>query len=62
MKTITLTKIEFKQLLLSEALRIEIALNVSKGNRRNASKLLGICERTLYRKILMYGFPYKTNY
>jgi predicted DNA-binding transcriptional regulator AlpA len=31
------------------------ALDVSKGNRENAALLLGIGERTVYRKISEYG-------
>jgi DNA-binding NtrC family response regulator len=34
---------------------IEHALSVTKGNREEAAQLLGIGERTLYRKIKLYG-------
>ncbi|MEX2178768.1 MAG: sigma-54 dependent transcriptional regulator [Gemmatimonadaceae bacterium] len=36
---------------------IEAALQETRGNRRRASELLGIGERTLYRKIKEYGVP-----
>ena len=32
------------------------ALEVTKGNREEAATLLGIGERTLYRKIKEYGW------
>jgi len=34
---------------------IEHALDIAKGNREEASRLLGIGERTVYRKIKEYG-------
>jgi predicted DNA-binding transcriptional regulator AlpA len=34
---------------------IEHALDITKGNREEAARLLGIGERTLYRKIKEYG-------
>ncbi len=34
---------------------IKIALEHTRGNKRNAAKLLKISERTLYRKIIEYG-------
>ena len=36
---------------------IEIALKETRGNRRRASEMLGIGERTLYRKIKEYRMP-----
>jgi DNA-binding NtrC family response regulator len=36
---------------------IEAALKETKGNRRRAAELLGIGERTLYRKIKEYRVP-----
>jgi len=36
---------------------IEAALKETKGNRRRAAELLGIGERTLYRKIKEYRMP-----
>lgn len=36
---------------------IEAALKETKGNRRRAAELLGIGERTLYRKIKKYRVP-----
>ena len=38
-----------------EKMAIEMALRRTQGNRRDASRLLGISERTLYRKIDEYG-------
>ena len=32
-----------------------LALRKFEGNRRLAAKALGLCERTLYRKITYYG-------
>jgi len=34
---------------------IEHALDITKGNREEAARLLGIGERTVYRKIKEYG-------
>jgi DNA-binding NtrC family response regulator len=34
---------------------IESALKAAVGNRRKAANRLGISERTLYRKIKLYG-------
>jgi DNA-binding NtrC family response regulator len=36
---------------------IEAALKETKGNRRRAAVMLGIGERTLYRKIKEYRLP-----
>ncbi len=36
---------------------IEAALRETRGNRRRAAELLGIGERTLYRKIKEYRLP-----
>jgi DNA-binding NtrC family response regulator len=36
---------------------IEAALKETRGNRRRAAELLGIGERTLYRKIKEYRMP-----
>ena len=36
---------------------IEAALKETRGNRRQAADLLGIGERTLYRKIKEYRLP-----
>jgi DNA-binding NtrC family response regulator len=36
---------------------IEAALKETRGNRRRAAELLGIRERTLYRKIKEYRLP-----
>ncbi|HEX8717588.1 MAG TPA: sigma-54 dependent transcriptional regulator [Gemmatimonadaceae bacterium] len=36
---------------------IEAALRETRGNRRKAAELLGIGERTLYRKLKEYGLP-----
>jgi DNA-binding NtrC family response regulator len=36
---------------------IEAALKETKGNRRRAAEMLGIGERTLYRKIKEYRVP-----
>jgi DNA-binding NtrC family response regulator len=38
-----------------ERAAIEAALRESRGNRRRAAEVLGIGERTLYRKIKAYG-------
>jgi DNA-binding NtrC family response regulator len=38
-----------------ERTTIDMALRRTQGNRREAAKLLGISERTLYRKIDEYG-------
>ena len=36
---------------------IEAALKETRGNRRKAAEMLGIGERTLYRKIKEYRMP-----
>src|SRR5262249_32624487 len=36
---------------------IEAALRETRGNRRRAAEMLGIGERTLYRKIKDFGLP-----
>jgi DNA-binding NtrC family response regulator len=36
---------------------IEAALKETRGNRRRAAEMLGIGERTLYRKIKEYKMP-----
>jgi DNA-binding NtrC family response regulator len=36
---------------------IEAALKETRGNRRRAAEMLGIGERTLYRKIKEYRVP-----
>jgi DNA-binding NtrC family response regulator len=36
---------------------IEAALKETRGNRRKAAEMLGIGERTLYRKLREYQFP-----
>ena len=36
---------------------IESALKETRGNRRKAAEMLGIGERTLYRKIKEYRMP-----
>lgn len=40
-----------------EAYYIEQALKLTNGNREEAAAILGIGERTLYRKIKQYGIP-----
>jgi DNA-binding NtrC family response regulator len=40
-----------------ERAAIEIALKETRGNRRRAAEMLGIGERTLYRKIKEYRMP-----
>ncbi|HTR78304.1 MAG TPA: sigma-54 dependent transcriptional regulator [Gemmatimonadaceae bacterium] len=40
-----------------ERLAIEAALRETKGNRRRAAELLGIGERTMYRKVSEYQLP-----
>jgi DNA-binding NtrC family response regulator len=40
-----------------ERAAIEAALRETRGNRRRAAEMLGIGERTLYRKIREYHFP-----
>jgi DNA-binding NtrC family response regulator len=40
-----------------ERAAIEAALKETRGNRRRAAEMLGIGERTLYRKIKEYRMP-----
>ncbi len=40
-----------------ERLVIEAALRETRGNRRKAAEMLGIGERTLYRKLREYQVP-----
>ena len=40
-----------------ERAAIEAALRETRGNRRRAAEMLGIGERTLYRKLREYEFP-----
>jgi DNA-binding NtrC family response regulator len=40
-----------------ERAAIEAALRETRGNRRKAAELLGIGERTLYRKLREYQIP-----
>jgi len=40
-----------------ERTAIELALKETRGNRRRAAEMLGIGERTLYRKIKEYRMP-----
>jgi DNA-binding NtrC family response regulator len=40
-----------------EKAAITAALAETKGNRRKAAELLGIGERTMYRKLREYGIP-----
>ena len=40
-----------------ERAAIEMALKETRGNRRRAAEMLGIGERTLYRKIKEYRMP-----
>jgi DNA-binding NtrC family response regulator len=40
-----------------ERAAIEAALRETRGNRRRAAELLGIGERTMYRKLREYGLP-----
>ena len=40
-----------------EKAAITAALAETKGNRRKAAELLGIGERTMYRKLRDYGIP-----
>ncbi len=46
-QNLSLTELEKKAIL--------IALEKNRGNRRAAAKLLGISERTLYRKLIDYS-------
>ena len=39
-----------------ERAAIEAALKETRGNRRRAAQMLGIGERTMYRKLRDYGF------
>ena len=45
-----------------ERAAIELALRESRGNRRRAADMLGIGERTLYRKIKEYRMPEHATY
>jgi DNA-binding NtrC family response regulator len=45
-----------------ERAAIELALRESRGNRRRAADMLGIGERTLYRKIKEYRMPEQATY
>jgi DNA-binding NtrC family response regulator len=40
-----------------ERAAIQAALAETKGNRRKAAEMLGIGERTMYRKLKDYGIP-----
>jgi DNA-binding NtrC family response regulator len=40
-----------------EKAAITAALAETKGNRRKAAEILGIGERTMYRKLRDYGIP-----
>jgi DNA-binding NtrC family response regulator len=40
-----------------ERAAIEAALKETRGNRRKAAEMLGIGERTLYRKLREYQIP-----
>jgi DNA-binding NtrC family response regulator len=40
-----------------ERAAIEAALKETRGNRRKAAEMLGIGERTLYRKLKEYNVP-----
>lgn len=51
----TETPLDDLQLSTLERRAIETALRRTQGNRREAAKLLGLSERTLYRKIDDYG-------
>lgn len=53
LKEATLTTVNLTEL---EKKTIKDALLFTKGNRKEASILLGIGERTMYRKIKEYGF------
>ena len=44
-----------------ERAAIEAALRETRGNRRKAAELLGIGERTLYRKLREYQVPVPTE-
>ncbi|MBI5867688.1 MAG: sigma-54-dependent Fis family transcriptional regulator [candidate division Zixibacteria bacterium] len=46
---------EFRSMKETERERITEALQLSNGNRAKAARMLGIGERTLYRKIRQYG-------
>jgi DNA-binding NtrC family response regulator len=49
------TPLDDLQLATLERRAIETALRRTQGNRREAAKLLGLSERTLYRKIDDFG-------
>jgi DNA-binding NtrC family response regulator len=40
-----------------ERAAIQAALQETKGNRRKAAEMLGIGERTMYRKLKDFGIP-----
>ncbi|MGL4463842.1 MAG: sigma-54 interaction domain-containing protein, partial [Planctomycetia bacterium] len=46
-----------KPLELVEAYYIEQALRLTEGNREEAARMLGVSERTMYRKIKEYKIP-----
>ena len=53
-----MTIVEFGRLLRAGEItseRIEAALRETKANRRKAAEILGIGERTLYRKLKEYA-------
>jgi two-component system response regulator HydG len=53
--TASLTNLVGKPLQEIERLFVAETLRVAGGNREEAAKMLGIGERTLYRKIKEYG-------
>ena len=50
-----MTALVGKPLIELEKLFVAETLRVAAGNREEAAKMLGIGERTLYRKIKEYG-------